>query len=232
MELDGSELPDGEVKARSVQRMFDDIAPRYDRVNRVISLRLDIRWRRRTVRDLALPAGSTVVDLATGTGDFCEELSDAGHRPVGMDFSFGMLAHAHTSEPLAQADSLRLPLADASVDGVTCGFALRNYTDLAAFLAECARVTRSGGRVALLDAAEPTNPLLKAGHAVWFKGIVPRLGALLSKGSAYRYLPKSLAYLPPGPELTEMLRSAGFPDASRRTFLGGSAQLLVGTRSA
>src|SRR3954454_19476171 len=126
--------------------MFDTIAPRYDLVNRVMTFRLDTRWRRRAVRDLGLPAGSLVLDLAAGTGGLCGDLQAAGHRPVGMDLSFGMLAAARTTAPLAQADALRLPVPDERADGVTCGFALRNFVDLEAFLAEVGRVVRPGGR--------------------------------------------------------------------------------------
>ncbi|MEM9036217.1 MAG: ubiquinone/menaquinone biosynthesis methyltransferase [Actinomycetota bacterium] len=230
-ELDGSVLPTGEEKARQVRQMFDDIAPRYDLVNRVMTFRLDTRWRRRAVLDLQLPPGSTVLDLACGTGDLCDDLRAGGHVPIGMDFSFGMLSNARTSEPLAQADALGLPVPDGGVDGVICGFALRNFTDLSAFFAECARVIRPRGRVALLDAAEPENRVLRFGHGIYFGTVVPRIGATLSKASAYRYLPKSLAYLPEGPELTAMLRDAGFPDAERRLLFGGAAQLLTGTRS-
>lgn len=229
-ELDGSVLPTGDAKARAVRQMFDDIAPRYDLVNRVMTLRLDTRWRRRAVRDLRLAPGSTVLDLACGTGDLCDDLRAGGHVPIGMDFSFGMLGNARTPEPLVQADALRLPVPDNGVDGVICGFALRNFTDLSDFFAECARVIRPGGRVVLLDAAEPENRMLRLGHGLYFGKVVPRIGAALSKASAYRYLPKSLAYLPEGPELRAMLVDAGFPDADRHLLFGGAAQLMTGTR--
>ena len=210
--------------------MFDAIAPRYDLVNRIMTFRLDVRWRRKAIRDLALPRGSTVLDLAAGTGDLCRELTAAGHRPIGMDLSYGMLAAARTEAPLAQADALRLPVPDASVDGVTCGFALRNLVDLGAFLDELGRVVRPGGRIALLEVAQPHNPVMRWGHGIYFGKVVPRIGGLLSDPAAYRYLPKSVAYLPPVPELVRMVRVAGFPDATRTALSGGISQLLVGTR--
>ena len=213
-----------------VRSMFDAIAPRYDLVNRVMTFRLDVRWRKRTVRSLALPVGSRVLDLAAGTGDLCRDLSAAGHRPLGVDFSFGMLAAARTDAPLVQADALQLPFPDASADGATCGFALRNFVDLSAFLAELARVVRPGGRIGLLEVSEPANPVLRTGHGIYFGKVVPRIGALLSDGSAYRYLPRSVEYLPPPSELVEMVRSAGFRDATRTPLSGGISQLLVGTR--
>jgi demethylmenaquinone methyltransferase/2-methoxy-6-polyprenyl-1,4-benzoquinol methylase len=223
-------LPEGAEKQRMVRDMFDAIAPRYDLVNRIMTFRLDVRWRKRTVRDLRLPAGSRVLDLAAGTGDLCRDLITAGHRPIGIDLSFGMLAAARTSAPLVHADALRLPVPDAAADGATCGFALRNFVDLGAFLAELARVVRPGGRIALLEVAEPPNPIMRAGHGIYFGKVVPRIGALLSDGSAYRYLPRSVAYLPEPDDLVAMIRAAGFGDATRVALTGGISQLLVGTR--
>lgn len=224
------ELPTGAEKVVAVRRMFDAIAPRYDLVNRVMTGRLDTRWRRRAVDALALPASSRVLDLATGTGDFCRLLARGRHRPVGVDFSAGMLAAARTAAPLVQADVLRLPVADGRADGATCGFALRNLVDLDAFFAELARVVRPGGRIALLEVATPPNPLLRWGHAVYFGRVVPVLGGLLSDPAAYRYLPRSVAYLPEPPRLLAMLASAGFADAQRHLLSGGISQLLLATR--
>jgi demethylmenaquinone methyltransferase/2-methoxy-6-polyprenyl-1,4-benzoquinol methylase len=224
------ELPTGEAKATAVRSMFDAIAPRYDLVNRVMTFRMDVGWRRKSVRALRLPAGSTVLDLACGTGDLCRELAANGLRPIGADLSFGMLAAARTEAPLLQADALRLPLPDGAVDGVTCGFALRNFVDLPAFVSEVARVLRPGGRIAFLEVAEPPNRFLRWGHGVYFGKVVPRIGALLSDGEAYRYLPKSVAYLPPPASLVALIRDAGFPDVERTLFSAGISQLLVGTR--
>lgn len=225
-------LPQGAEKVRAVRTMFDTIAPRYDLVNRIMTFRLDTRWRRRAVRTLALPAGSTVIDLASGTGDLCIDLRRAGIRPVSFDLSFGMLSADRSGEPRAQADILRLPLADSSVDGATCGFALRNLVDLNAFFVELARVVRPGGRIALLDVGIPHNPIVRFGNNIYFGKVVPKIGALLSDGPAYRYLPKSVAYLPPRNELIDMLRAAGFSDAEHRQLSGGLTQLLTGTRDA
>ena len=223
-------LPQGEEKARAVRRLFDTISPRYDLVNRVMTFGMDVGWRRRTVRELRLPGRSRVLDLACGTGDLCRELSSAGYRPVGVDFSHGMLTAARTDAPLVEADILRLPVRDGEADGVTCGFALRNVVSLEAFFRETARVVRAGGRVALLDVSEPDNAMLRVGNAVYFRRIVPVIGGLLSDAGAYRYLPRSTAYLPPPDEMLRMLRQAGFPDAVRHQLTGGLTQLLVGTR--
>ena len=228
---DRETLPEGEEKVQAVREMFDAIAPRYNLVNRVMTFRLDVRWRRKTVKLLALPARSSVIDLASGTGDLCIDLRRAGIRPISFDLSFGMLVADRSGSPRVQADILRLPLADGSVDGATCGFALRNLLDLPTFFAELHRVVRPGGRIALLDVGVPHNKVVRWGNNIYFGKVVPKIGALLSDGAAYRYLPKSVAYLPPRADLVEMLRAAGFTDAEHHQLTGGLTQLMVGTRS-
>jgi demethylmenaquinone methyltransferase/2-methoxy-6-polyprenyl-1,4-benzoquinol methylase len=210
--------------------MFDTIAPRYDLVNRIMTFGLDRVWRNQTVTALDLGPGSVVVDLACGTGDLCRDLARSGHTPLGVDLSIGMLRHARTDAPLVQGDGTALPLPDRSVDGVVSGFALRNFVALPPVFAELARVVRPGGRVALLDVATPANPALRAGHAVYFGHVVPRLGGLLSDQAAYRYLPKSVAYLPQGDGILTMLKAAGFGAAHRRLLSGGITQLITATR--
>jgi len=224
-------LPSGEEKAATVRSLFDRIGPRYDLVNRVMTFGMDVGWRRRAIRELHLPTGSRVFDLACGTGDLCRELGRAGYLAVGFDFSFGMLASARTDAPLVQADILHLPVADASADGVTCGFALRNVVSLDALFAELGRVVRPGGAIALLDASRPDNPVMRSGHRVYFERVVPMIGGLLSDRDAYAYLPKSMAYVPPPGELLDLVGAHGVPSACRIQLSGGIAQLLVGVRS-
>jgi demethylmenaquinone methyltransferase/2-methoxy-6-polyprenyl-1,4-benzoquinol methylase len=225
------ELPEGEEKVKAVRSMFDAIAPRYDLVNRIMTFRMDVRWRRRTVRDLRLAPGSVVLDLACGTGDFCRELQQHDLRPIGLDLSFGMLAAARTTAPLAQADALCLPAADGAIDGITCGFALRNLRALDPFFVELARVVRPGGRIALHEVAEPPNRFMRWGHGIYFGKIVPLIGGLLSDPAAYRYLPKSVAYLPEPDEMLQMLRDAGFVGVERTLLSTGISQLITATRA-
>ncbi|HEY0411208.1 MAG TPA: ubiquinone/menaquinone biosynthesis methyltransferase [Candidatus Dormibacteraeota bacterium] len=222
---------DARDRADANRAMFDRIAPRYDRLNRVLTLGLDARWRRRTVAALGLSPGSLVVDLACGTGDLCRETQRAGLRCVGVDVAARMLAHSHTSAPLVRADILTLPIAGGTVDGAVCGFALRNVVDIPACLRETARVLRPGGRIGFLEVAEPANPLLRRGHALYFRRVVPLVGGLLSDREAYRYLPASTAWLPSPAELLAMVRDAGFTAVARRSLGGGAAQLLTGTRA-
>ena len=224
-------LPEGDDKHRAVEAMFDRIAPRYDRLNRIISLGQDRRWRRQTVGALRLAPGATVLDLGCGTGDLCDVVTGAGYSPIGVDFSAGMLASAHTRAPLARADALALPVPDASADGVVSGFALRNFVDLDRFFRECARVLRPGGRLAALETAEPAGSLLRAGHNLWFRRVVPFIGATLAHDAeAYDYLPRSAAYLPPPGDLLALVEAAGFAAVARRTFTAGAVQLITGTR--
>jgi demethylmenaquinone methyltransferase/2-methoxy-6-polyprenyl-1,4-benzoquinol methylase len=223
-------LPEGEAKVRAVRAMFDTIAPRYELVNRVMTFGLDRRWRRSCVRSLILPPGSLVLDLACGTGDLCRDLQAAGMVAMGADISLGMLAHARTAATLVQADALSLPFAPRCFDGVVSGFALRNFVALEPVFAELARVVRPGGRLALLDVAIPSNPVIRAGHGVYFGHVAPRIGGLLSDRDAYLYLPRSVAYLPQGDALLSMIEAAGFLDVRRRTLSGGATQLLTATR--
>jgi demethylmenaquinone methyltransferase/2-methoxy-6-polyprenyl-1,4-benzoquinol methylase len=211
--------------------MFDTIAARYDLVNRVMTFGMDVGWRRRAVAELRLPGGSLVGDLACGTGDLCRELTRVGYRTIGFDFSLGMLANARTATPLVAADVLRLPMRDGELDGATSGFALRNVVDLGAFFEEIGRVVRAGGRIALLETSQPDNALMRAGHALYFRRVVPAIGGALSDRRAYRYLPASVEYLPPADEMVTMLGGAGFVDARRIPLAGGVAQVLTGTRT-
>ncbi|RZV41520.1 MAG: ubiquinone/menaquinone biosynthesis methyltransferase [Acidimicrobiales bacterium] len=224
-------LPEGDEKGRSVQVMFDTIAPRYDLVNRIMTFRLDVRWRRLALESLRLASGALVLDLATGTGDFCRELGERGHASVGADFSFGMLANARTSAPLVQADGMVMPFATGAFDAATCGFALRNFVDLQMVFDELGRVVKPGGRIALLDASAPDNKVAAAGHGLYFGKVVPFVGGLLSDKQAYGYLPRSLAYLPPRDELLSMLAAAGFVDVRHEQLTLGAAQLITGQRS-
>lgn len=227
------QLPRGETKRAVVQRMFDRIAPRYDLMNRLLSVGLDQRWRRKALDLAAVDADDVVLDLACGTGDLCELARARGARVLGVDFAGVMLGAARERKidaTLIQADGAALPLADGSVTVVTSGFALRNFVALPEVFAELARVTAPGGRLALLDVDRPRSRLVRFGHSLWFDRIVPFVGGLLSDREAYRYLPASTVYLPDEEQLLALLSAAGFEGVAKHRLLLGAAQILTGVR--
>lgn len=219
--------------------MFDAIAARYDLLNRVLSLGIDQRWRRRAVQRLELAGQCRVLDVATGTGDLAvaiaRSLPDA--RVVGIDPSEGMLAVGRKKLEVAglagrvtlEAGAVEaLPFADGSFDGVTIAFGIRNAEDRERGLAEMRRVTKSGGHVAVLELGEPEDGVLK-GLARWhIRTVVPFVGGLLSGNREYRYLQTSIAAFPRRAEFARMMREAGFAqvDVEPQTF--GAANLFVG----
>lgn len=226
-------LPPPADKRRHVRAMFDRIAPRYDALNRFLSLGLDRRWRRLALDAIAIGRDDRVLDLACGTGDLCEMAAARGARVIGVDFARGMLAGAQTRLPYAdfvQGDAAALPLPDASETAVVCGFALRNFEALAPVFAELARVLAPGGRIALLDVDRPDSRLLRAGHSIWMDCVVPRIGGWLSDRAAYAYLPQSTVYLPPASELAALLRASGFEAVAKRSLGFGAAQLWTARR--
>jgi len=210
--------------------MFDAIASRYEFVNKLMTFGLDSRWRRRAVSDLRLTPLSVVLDVAAGTGDFTRELARQGHHAVATDLSYGMLDAGHEMPERVQADASALPFRTGVFDGLTCGYALRNFTDLAATFDEMARVVRGGGRLSLLEVAEPTGGLLRAGFRIWFRRVVPFIGSLVSDRDAYHYLPESTAYLPTSEEIVAMLNRSGFSAVNHRRVMGGLSQQFVATR--
>ena len=227
------DLPTGDEKRVRVRDMFDRIAPRYDALNRVISAGLDQRWRRRSLDKIGVGAGDLVIDLACGTGDFCELAQQRGARVVGVDFALQMLRYGRARGfdlDSVQGDGEWLPFRTASADVVTCGFALRNFVSLEAVLREIARVLKPGGRYALIDVDRPRWGPLRAAHSLYFDRVVPLIGGLVSDRQAYRYLPQSTAYLPAPEALESMLLRSGFVAVEREVVLLGSAQILTGKR--
>ena len=224
-------LPSIAEKQTFVQGMFDRISPRYDVVNRLMTFGLDQGWRREVVRRLGLAPSQRVLDVACGTGDFLKLLRYSALEPTGVDLSFGMLKHNHSETSLVQGSALNLPFRDSSFSGITCGFAVRNFTELNVVFSEFARVLTSGGRVGILEVATPANPIIRAGHSVYFNHLVPLIGGLISDQTAYRYLPQSVEYLPPYEELQTMMANSGFYGFERTSVGLGAAQIIMATRS-
>ncbi len=224
------ELPRGAAKTAHVRAMFDTIAPRYDALNRIMSLGLDQRWRRRAIDALGIGPGATVLDLACGTGDLSRACARRGYRVLGDDLSYGMLSVSHAGTPRVQGDASALPLASASVDAIICGYGLRNFDALDQVVGEAARVLRPGGRIVVLEIAIPPSAVMRAGYHLWFERVVPVVGGLLSDPAAYRYLPRSTGYLPTPQEFRELLLRHGFATAGHQLLDGGLSQLFTATR--
>ena len=219
----------GRLAPDAVRSMFDRISPVYDAMNRTMTLGLDRRWRRATVRAVVRP-GDRVLDACCGTGDLAMAAVDAGARVTGLDFSERMLERARRKSPevdWVQGDALALPFADGSFDAATVGFGVRNLDDLERSLAELRRVLRRGGRLAILEITRPRG-VLAPFYRLWFDGLVPLLGKALPGGAAYTYLPASVRRFPGPDELAALLRGSGFDDVRWKTFAGGIVALHIG----
>jgi demethylmenaquinone methyltransferase/2-methoxy-6-polyprenyl-1,4-benzoquinol methylase len=229
-----TELPLPEAKAAVVEEMFDRIAPRYERMNHLLTLGMDNRWRRTTLEMAHVESGQWVLDLACGTGDFARLVATLGAEAAGVDFSAQMLRHAQARERgnYVRGDALALPFADGRFDAVVSGFAVRNFTALETVFQECARVTKAGGKLAILEIDSPRSLPLRAGHSVYFGHLMPLLGGLVSGDrSAYKYLSRSGAYLPTTAEFAALFHGAGYRDVRKRSLMGGAIQIVVGERA-
>lgn len=222
--------------------MFDSIAPRYDLLNRVLSAGLDQRWRRRGVAELRLGPSPRVLDLCTGTADLAIAVtgrhSDAS--VAGVDFSGAMLrvglekvkrSGLETRIRLIQGDATRIPLADATCDGATIGFGIRNVAEPERALAELGRVLRPGARLAILEFGQPRIPGIRTLYAWYFRYVLPAIGKRVSHHqSAYSYLPASVGTFPPPDEFARTLRNHGFSTVEAVPLTFGIVYLYVATR--
>lgn len=220
--------------------MFDAIAARYDTLNRILSLGMDQGWRRKAVAALALPSGARVLDLATGTGDLAIAIAEThtDAQVVGVDPSRNMLAegtrkvsdiHLSNRVELLEGDAQALSFGDETFDGVTIAFGIRNVPDRLKALREMARVTRTGGRVVVLELSEPRAGLMGVLARTYVHEIVPRVGGLISGAKEYRYLQKSIAAFPPAAEFAQMMDDAGMEVLETSPLTFGVAHLYVGT---
>jgi demethylmenaquinone methyltransferase/2-methoxy-6-polyprenyl-1,4-benzoquinol methylase len=220
--------------------MFDAIAARYDLMNRLLSFGIDQRWRSKTARALSLTPGARVLDLATGTADLALRVAreEASCHVVGLDPSARMLevgrrkvAQQKLSErvELVQGDAQSLPFDARSFDGVCIAFGIRNVPDRPKALREMARVTRPGGRIAILELSEPDGGLLAPFARFHVHTLVPTLGALLSGAREYRYLQRSIAAFPKASDFAEVMASSGIDLLALTPLTFGVCHLYVGT---
>jgi demethylmenaquinone methyltransferase/2-methoxy-6-polyprenyl-1,4-benzoquinol methylase len=234
-----------QAAASNVQQMFDTIAPRYDLLNHVLSVGLDLWWwsrAARAFRPVLNRPDAVVLDLCCGTGDMT--LALLKHRPelpdtppiLAVDFSHNMLRRGaqkfapHNILPI-EADALHLPLADNSVDLVTSAFGFRNLANYEEGLAELHRVLRPGGQIGILDCNQPSG-LTGAAYSLYFKKILPRLGGLISgDAGAYSYLPASVERFPRPPRMKQLIQNAGFANARWTSYTFGTAGLYQATKA-
>jgi demethylmenaquinone methyltransferase / 2-methoxy-6-polyprenyl-1,4-benzoquinol methylase len=236
--MPGDGLPSLPEKRGYVRRMFAAIAPRYDLMNRLMTLGRDQVWRRTVVDLCRLPRGGHLLDVATGTGDIAYEAMrrDPSVHAVGLDLTREMMLrgrnkHPTQSLPFLEGDALALPFADHSFDAACSGFMMRNVVDIRAAFAEQARVVRPGGRVVCLEITRPINPLFRRVFDLYFFRIVPLVGGLISgRRDAYTYLPNSTVQFPRPRELQSIMISAGLQDVRFAKAMLGTVAIHWGSR--
>lgn len=228
-----------EAKTGQVRRMFDSIAPAYDTMNRLMTLGIDRRWRRKTVAEAVSGNPKAILDIATGTGDLAIALARAaeGATVTGVDLSEGMIevgrrkvaeAGLAGRVSLSAADALALPFADNSFDVITVAFGVRNFEHLAEGYAEMLRVLRPGGKLCVLELTPPSSSLVRPFYAAYTRGVIPLVGKLISGDSdAYTYLPRSIAAVPARGAMTALIEGAGFEKAGFRSFTFGVCTLYT-----
>jgi demethylmenaquinone methyltransferase/2-methoxy-6-polyprenyl-1,4-benzoquinol methylase len=241
-----SDMPQGPASDRGnsastaeVRAMFDRIAPRYDKMNAVISLLQEPRWRRRTIALTGLASGMSAIDVATGTGKVAVGLADVVGtfgRVVGVDVSKAMIDRARQAFAdrveleFLGGDALDLPVEDGTFDAATIAFGMRNLPDYERGFAEMRRVLRPGGRVVCLEAARPRSWLGRLGW-LWFERAVPLLGRLIGEGAAYRYLVTSVRSYPSPERIADIMKAAGLVDVRWIPLTFGMVTIHTGRRA-
>jgi demethylmenaquinone methyltransferase/2-methoxy-6-polyprenyl-1,4-benzoquinol methylase len=226
-----------EDHARRVREMFAQISPRYDLLNHLLSANIDRKWRKVVARKLhqLLPSGSTVLDVACGTGDLSIELFESANVSViGADFCRPMLELAARKAPrisFVEADALALPFPDASFAAVTIAFGLRNLASVESGLRELRRVLKPGGWLAILEFSRPQRPGFRVLVEAYSQKLLPRIGGWISGSrSAYTYLPDSVSRFPDQARLAAMMRAESFVNVAFEDLTGGVAALHIGQR--
>ncbi len=229
---------DSRAKDKQVQSMFDSIAPAYDFMNRAMTFGFDRLWLRRLVDEVEKSKASDIADLATGTGDVA--LAIAGRLPsasvTGLDLSEGMLAQARRKPGADRirfivGDCLATGLPDNSFDAITVAYGVRNFKDIASGYREMFRILRPGGKLAVLELSVPQSPVVKPFYRFYTRCLIPLAGRALSHDRrAYSYLPESIAAVPQGKNMTEIMHQAGFEEASARPMTFGVCTLYIATK--
>ena len=231
--------PEGS-KREQVERMFDNISPQYDLLNRMLSLGIDQGWRRRVMRLVAEEPVEHLLDVATGTADLAILASKRVPHVTGVDISEGMLEHGRTKVTkrglekrvvLQRADSAALPFPDSTFDAVTVAFGVRNFEELERGIAEMRRVLKPNGRLFVLEFSKPQHTPFRQLFRFYFHNVMPFIGKLVSRdNAAYTYLPKSVDAFPEGPEFVRLMGASGLRETHSESLTGGVATLYVGRK--
>lgn len=229
-------------KGEKIQQMFGSIAPRYDFLNRLLSLGIDRRWRKKAVRLLKFREGSRILDVATGTGDVALEIARRTPPSVkitGADFCREMVELGEVkvaASPYAGRIDFKvapcedLPFPDNSFDSITIAFGIRNVVDRRLGLAEMWRVLKPGGRMIILEFSTPRSQLFRQIYYFYFRQLLPIVGGLFSKYNAYKYLPDSVLEFPSQEEFAGMIEDAGFRNIHIKELTFGIASIYVGEK--
>lgn len=229
------------AKKSFIVRLFDDIAPTYDKLNHILSLNIDKSWRSKSVKQVLKGKHDVVLDIACGTGDFSIELAQKGvEKVIGVDISEGMMKIGmekvkalglEDKISMHVDDSESLSLEDNSIDAVTVAFGVRNFEHLQIGLNEMNRVIRPGGTVNVLELSVPSNPILLWCYKLYFMHVLPFFGGLVSGNKeAYKYLPTSVMNFPKPDVFMSMLETAGFKEVKQRAFTFGLCRLFTGVK--
>ena len=232
------------AKKEGIRKLFDNIAPDYDRLNHILSLNIDKGWRRKAVRQIADENRAlTVLDVACGTADFTIEIAQKvapGSVVTGVDISEGMMAvgkekirNVGVSAELYVADCEALPYEDASFDRISVGFGVRNFEHLDVGLKEMFRVLKPDGKLVILELSVPSNPVIRWCYKLYFLKILPAVGGLVSGDrGAYEYLPASVLRFPAPEKFIQMMKTAGFDTVEHTPLTFGICRMYVGKKSA
>lgn len=229
-------------KKEQVADMFNNISPKYDLINRMMTMRIDIIWRKKAIRSLLPLAPQLILDVATGTGDFAIESIQIlnPQKIIGVDISAGMLEVAKTKIikkslqdqfEVVLGDSEKLQFEDNTFDAVTVAFGVRNFENLEKGLSEIHRVLKPGGKAIILELSNPTAFPIKQIFNFYFHKIVPTMGKLISKdASAYTYLPESVARFPDGKRFAAITDKVGFSNTKVRPQTFGFCTIYEATK--
>ena len=234
---------DGRTKSEQVKDMFDNIAPAYDSMNRLMTLGIDRRWRKKCVKLVSEVTPESILDIATGTGDLTIAMAKAmpDAKITGVDLSEKMLALGRKkiaeqklegNITLQTADALNLPFDDNSFDAVTIAFGVRNFEHLDRGYAEMARVLRPGGKLVVLELSSPASKWVKPFYRFYTKCIIPAVGRFVSKDRrAYSYLPESIAAVPARSAMTAIMESGGLTEPKWKSLTFGVATIYTASKT-